>query len=268
MPCSRPRFGKQRPYAHPAASDIYLQFATQFPFPHTHNPWISAKNEVLATGYSLAARPALDGSSRSFAALLTLTTAHAGQDALLGAQLKVIASPSACLRDLSVSTGGIARKVLTPFFSTHFFVRYSPLSFQGCNVLYRLAIHIQTNLKRVDKPGPSVVSINAKLVPGTSAPASADADEVCGGRRTLLDDCITAAISGTVFTGTYLLIRHYVFPKMSADFSNRMTSLVHAAAMLPISAAVLDFKEPWADFGTRTTDAQVGFPPSSANPFL
>ena len=44
---------------------------------------------------------------------------------------------------------------------------------------------------------------------------------------------------------------------MSANFNNRMTSLLHALIMLPMSAAVLDLRRPWADFGTRTTDAQV-----------
>ena len=71
------------------------------------------------------------------------------------------------------------------------------------------------------------------------------------------DEVLTIAACGVAWTGVYFLIRKKVFPRNTADFSNRMTSLVHAVVMLPLSAAALDYRHPFASFGGITTAYQV-----------
>ena len=69
--------------------------------------------------------------------------------------------------------------------------------------------------------------------------------------------CSVAAVSCGCFTACYFLMRLALFPTMPSGFANRMTSLVHALLMLPLSASVIDFHHPWADFGQETTVSQV-----------
>ena len=76
-------------------------------------------------------------------------------------------------------------------------------------------------------------------------------------RSHALADSLWICFYAGAFTVTYFGLRNYVFTKLSDDFNNRMTSLVHALVLLPLSAAVVDFRHPFVRFGKETTDAQA-----------
>ena len=62
---------------------------------------------------------------------------------------------------------------------------------------------------------------------------------------------------GAAWTGAYLVARFVLFPKRSADFGNRVVSIVHALAAIALAVPALDWAAPMATVGQRNTAAQA-----------
>ena len=54
----------------------------------------------------------------------------------------------------------------------------------------------------------------------------------------------------------FLAVR-YVYPNRSADFSNRVVSLVHAAVVIPLAVYTLRGRQPLLEFGQPTRAEEV-----------
>jgi len=59
------------------------------------------------------------------------------------------------------------------------------------------------------------------------------------------------------WTGGYVLCRHLLFPRRSADFGNRVVSTVHALLAIALSVPALDWAQPLASVGQANTGAQT-----------
>ena len=71
------------------------------------------------------------------------------------------------------------------------------------------------------------------------------------------DEVKLCAVLAAGWLSIYLLSRHVLFRQFSADFSNRIVSLIHAAIGLVWPLFVIDFKNLSSDVGNPTTPAQL-----------
>ena len=62
---------------------------------------------------------------------------------------------------------------------------------------------------------------------------------------------------GAAWTAAFFVARFALFPKRSADFGNRVVSIVHALAAIALAVPALDWAAPMASVGQRNTAAQV-----------
>jgi hypothetical protein len=62
---------------------------------------------------------------------------------------------------------------------------------------------------------------------------------------------------GAAWTAAFLVARFALFPKRSADFGNRVVSILHALAAIALAVPALDWAAPMASVGQRNTAAQA-----------
>jgi hypothetical protein len=62
---------------------------------------------------------------------------------------------------------------------------------------------------------------------------------------------------GAAWTAVFLVARFALFPKRSADFGNRVVSILHALAAIALAVPALDWAAPMASVGQRNTAAQA-----------
>jgi len=74
---------------------------------------------------------------------------------------------------------------------------------------------------------------------------------------TLADVADRLAIPTAAWTAAFVLARFVVFPKRSADFGNRVVSILHALLAMLLAVPALDWTHPLLTVGAENTAAQV-----------
>ena len=59
------------------------------------------------------------------------------------------------------------------------------------------------------------------------------------------------------WTALFFFVRFGLFPKRSADFGNRVVSIVHALAAIALAVPAVDWANPLGGVGQANTEAQV-----------
>jgi hypothetical protein len=70
-------------------------------------------------------------------------------------------------------------------------------------------------------------------------------------------DAQLVGMSYAMWLSMYMVVRHVLFPKFSADSSNRIVSLVHSCVATVTPLLAIDLTALRADVGTPTTEAQL-----------